>query len=116
LSLSHIAGVAAQDKPASNLLLIAVSDNGRIIFDGLVEDLKTQGDPGIQPDIKYTTPLGALRKFCQGIGADGSDVALTTRHLHAAIAPECAKNGVNDFPMVWPADRWCWLCAAAAFN
>jgi phosphate transport system substrate-binding protein len=72
-----------------------VSDTGRMIFDGLVEDIKTQGDFQIKPN--YTTALGALREFCKGNGADSPDAALSTRRMQSAIASECSKNGVNDF-------------------
>jgi phosphate transport system substrate-binding protein len=68
-----------------------------MIFDGLVEDIKTQGDFQIKPNINYTTALGALREFCKGNGADSPDAALSTRRMQSAIASECSKNGVNDF-------------------
>jgi phosphate transport system substrate-binding protein len=97
VSLCRVSLVAAQDKPASELLRIAVSDTGRMIFDGLVEDINAQGDPQIKPDIKYTSSLGSLREFCKGIGADSPDAALTTRRMQSVIASECSKNGVNDF-------------------
>ncbi len=97
VSLGRVDFVAAQEAPATDALGIAVSDIGRVIFDGLVEDIKAQAGSRIKPDIRYTTALGSLREFCKGNGADSPDVALTTRRLQSAIASECSKNGVNDF-------------------
>src|SRR5580765_7527171 len=97
VSLGRVDFVAAQEAPATDALGIAVSDIGRVIFDGLVEDIKAQAGSRIKSDIRYTTALGALREFCKGNGADNPDVALTTRRLQSAIASECSKNGVKDF-------------------
>ena len=85
VSLCRGSFVAAQEKPAAEALRIAVSDTGRMIFDGLVEDIKTQGDFQIKPNINYTTALGALREFCKGNGADSPDAALSTRRMLAML-------------------------------
>jgi phosphate transport system substrate-binding protein len=98
--LCRVADVAAQDAPHANALRIAVSDNGRTVFDGFIEDIKTATELGIQPDIKYTSSLGALREFCRGVGANSPDAALTTRRMQSAFAAECSKNGVNDIATV----------------
>jgi phosphate transport system substrate-binding protein len=87
---------AAQETPLSPVLRIAVSHSGRMIFDGLVEDIKTGKDLGTQPDIRYTDSLGSLREFCQGLGGESPDIALTTRRMQPSIASECSKNGVNN--------------------
>ena len=94
------AAAAGDDKPSSNQLRIVVSESGRMIFDGLIADLKSQSGLSINPEVKYTSALGALRKFCQGVGPDSPDIALTTRHMHSPMTSECANNGVSDYTTV----------------
>jgi len=87
---------AAQEKPAPDVLRIAVSDSDRTIFDGLIAYLTARNAIGVPQEVKYTSPLASLHDFCQGAGGAGPDIVLTTVRMSSAVAGECARNKIDD--------------------
>jgi phosphate transport system substrate-binding protein len=91
---------AAQGNPSADVLHITVSQSGRQVIDGLLPDITRISGLQTAPAIKYSSPLGALRDFCQGVGGASPDIVVTTRRLRSALANECTKNGVEHMVQV----------------
>jgi phosphate transport system substrate-binding protein len=91
---------AAQGNPAADVLHIEVSESGREIVTGFLPAVTRISGLSTTPVVKYSSALGVLRDFCQGVGGSSPDIVLTTRRLPSSLANECTKNGVEHMVQV----------------
>jgi phosphate transport system substrate-binding protein len=99
-ALCCVSVVAAQDKPASLILHIAVSTSGRTVFDSLIETMTARAGLTSRFTVDHTTALDGLRDFCQNISGKSPDIVMATHRMQAGLAAECAKNGVDNIAVV----------------
>jgi phosphate transport system substrate-binding protein len=91
----------AQDKPAGPLdLRVTVSNNGRTIFNSLIDAIVTHAGLAGELTIRHAESIAALRDFCRNSGETNPEIVMSIHRMQPALATECANNGVTDFAEV----------------
>ena len=101
VALSTSVAAIAQDRPAGAVdLRVTVSNNGRTIFDSLVDAIVTHAGLAGELTIRHAESIAALREFCRNSGEANPDIVLSIHRMQPALATECANNGVDDMAEV----------------